>query len=67
MLCSLMLEGRVGHIEKLLKCKEINYRTSDVVQDVTEKHIHVLCQIFSGEDPPPSGAVGNVLDIIRKH
>ena len=51
MLCSLMLEWRVGHIEKMLKCKEINYRTSDVVQDVTEKHI--FSKISLGEDPHP--------------
>ena len=65
MLCTLMPEWRVGHIEKMLKCKEKNYKTSDVVQDVTEKHI--FSQFSSGEDPPPSGAVGNVLDVIRKH
>ena len=48
-LCSLMREGRVGHIEELLKCnassseQEINYRTSDVAPEVTKKHIFFKC------------------------
>ena len=50
----------------MLSEQEVNYRMSDVVPEVTKNHI--FFKIFSGmTPPPPTGSVGNVLDIMRKH
>ena len=46
----------------MLSEQEINYRTSDVVLEVTKKY--QFFSKFSRERTPTTGAVGNVLDII---
>ena len=66
-LCSLMRDGRVGHIEELLKYNA--FRTRYKLQDVgrrTRSHqkASIFFSKFSRERTPTPGTVGNDLDII---